>query len=242
MAWAFLRLILLIGSAIPLALRQAGVWKAPPQQLLVLCLLVIAAVGAGEPFFVKMRDGAKRMAAEELERTRQLLLMALVEIAHLVSLPCQDVGIHLFVVKNRFPKRFRDPVLERKLRVRLSSVPVSSDVTWTRGKGVVGACWQQQRDHVVDLDGLHSAHYDIDAEAWDRLPASVTLGLTFQDFERTRAKYGMVVATPMTRPLGGVVGVVAVDGPCGRSSALDTGPVKGALRRVADDLQRHLNR
>lgn len=242
MAWAVLRLVLLIGSAIPLALRQAGVWKAPPEQLLVLCLLVIAAVGAGEPFFAKMRDRAKRMAAEELERTRQLLLMTLVEIAHLVSLPCHDVGIHLFIVKSRFPKRFRDSVLERKLRVRLSSIPVSSDVTWTLGKGVVGACWQQQRDQVLDLDGLHYPYYDIDAEAWDRLPDSVNLGLTFQDFERTRGKYGMVVATPMTRPLGGVVGVVAVDGPCGRSGALNSGPVKAALRRVADDLQRHLNR
>lgn len=242
MAWAVLRLALLIGSAIPLALKQAGAWKSPPEQLLVLCLLLIALVGAGEPFFARMRDRANRIAADELERTRQVMLMALVEIAHLVSLPCKDVGIHLFVVKDRFPQRFRESVLERKLRVRLSSMPVSSDVRWTIGKGVVGACWQQQRDQVVDLDGLHSAYYGADAEEWDRLSASVTLGLTFQDFERTRAKYGVVVATPVTRPLGGVVGIVAVDGPCGGSSALDSGPVKAAVRRVADDLQRHLNR
>jgi len=241
-AWAFLRFTLLIGAAIPLALRQAEVWKKPPGQVIVGCLLIIAIVGAGEPFFARMRDRRKRHAHEELERVRQVMLMALADIAHIASIPCQDLGLHLYIPTTPFLRRFREASLARTLRVRLSSIPVPSDVNWTRGKGVVGSCWKQQRDVAIDVDQLHRAHYGCDEAAWEVLPEAVTMGMTFEEFQHTQGKYGWIVATPITRPTGGVIGILSVDGPCGRSSALDTGPVKTALRRLADDVQRHLSR
>lgn len=242
MAWAFVRLSLLIGAAIPLALRQAEVWKKPPEELVVLCLLTIALVGAGEPFVARMNERRRRVVADQMEQLKQRMTLALVDIAHLVSLPCQDIGVHLYVVQHPSPKRLRKPHLDRLLRVRLSSVPVSSDIRWSRGKGVVGSCWQQERDLAIDLHVLHEPHYACDEHGWQALPPEVTLQMTFSDFERTRGKYGVVLATPMTRELGGVIGVVTVDGPCGRSAALDTGPVRTALRRLADDMRRDLGR
>lgn len=170
------------------------------------------------------------------------MLMALADIAHIASLPCQRIGVHAYVVRNHFPSRFRPATLDRIERVRLSSTPVPSNINWTAGKGVVGLCWQQQRDIAMDLDALHGPHVGCDASIWATLGHDVTLGLSFQEFKRTTGKYGFVVATPLARPSGEVVGVIAADGPCGESSALDTGPVKDVLRRLADDIQRHLNK
>ena len=242
MVWAFIRFGLLIAAAIPLALRQAMVWENPPEQLVIGCFLTIAFVGAIEPFVARIRDKRKRLADEQLERIRQVMLMALSDISDIASLGCQDLGVHLFVPKHRFPRGLREPTLERLLRVRLSSVPVPSEVNWIRGKGIVGSCWLQERDVGMDLHGLHSLHYGCDEAHWAKVPEAVRMGMTYQDFQRTQGKHGWVLATPITRSVGGVVGIISVDGPCGSSSALDTGRVRAALRRLADDVERHLDR
>lgn len=241
MRWALLRFGLLIGSAVPLALRQAEIWKKPPEQLLVACLLTIAFVGAAEPVGKRVQEKRIRVADANRERLRQVMTMALVEISHLTSLPCQDVGVHMYVIRHPFPRRLRQPELDRILRVRLSSMPEASDIKWTHGKGVVGACWQQQRGVSIDVHALHSEHYACDEATWGTLEPAVTLGLSYADFKRTRGKYGVILATPITRATGGIVGVVSVDGPCERSGALETAVVQRRLRTLADDLQRHLN-
>lgn len=85
-------------------------------------------------------------------------------------------------------------------------------------RGVIGRCWElgtdlgvDLRDHFADIEG-HTA------EEWAQLTDGDRLGLTYNDFQRTR-QHGVVVATPVLDRFDSVIGVIsadALDGPLDR--------------------------
>lgn len=253
MKWPTARLIFLLAAAVPLVLAQAEVWEKPNRFVIVLSLAVIAVTGAAEPF---MADWVKsrRLVSEDRRRTvEDVLLAAIPEVSQLTSMRCSSIGIHVFAVHDRRPGmgstwdwiRRRGPFLPyaeltRVARVRLANWPEPSNIKWRYRTGVVGSCWAHERGLTKDVHALQEPHYDCSADDWEGVPPEVTLHMTFREFELSKRKHGMIVAHPINRTDGEVVGVVAIDGPPGQSSALDSGPVRNLCQRLAGDVQRHL--
>ena len=74
--------------------------------------------------------------------------------------------------------------------------PPPSNVEWTFGKGVIGRCWQLGQDLGIDLQAHFAGLGALSADQWAHLAEEDTLGLTFEEFQRTR-QHAIVVATPI---------------------------------------------
>lgn len=112
----------------------------------------------------------------------------------------------------------RRPYLRRIGRVRISSLLQPSGITWTKGKGVLGECWQIGRTKKCSpaADDARLVHIQ-DADAWNRLPEATRHGLTFEEYTRIRGKYGTVIAVPIrAEGTEQLVGVVTLDAPPGK--------------------------
>lgn len=95
-------------------------------------------------------------------------------------------------------------------RERIQSSPPPSNVDWTFGKGVIGRCWQLGTDLGVDLRDHVADVAARSPEEWEQLTDEERLGLTYDDFQRTR-QHGVVVATPVLDRSGTVIGVISAD-------------------------------
>jgi hypothetical protein len=219
-------------AAIEVALDHVGRETTTPQ-FVAATIVVVSAPGADALLYVrdKRRDESRRGLARQVSET---LRIALVQIIDLTGLDWKAVGMNAFVIRSG---RWRRPrYLHRIGRERISIHPLPSEVVWTRGKGVIGRCWELNSDVAVDL-AKHFAPYAAFTEAeWNALPTDERFGLSYVEFRRTE-QLGPVVATPMQESNGTIIGVVSVDGPPGSFVRLSSEPVREALGAAATTIR-----
>jgi hypothetical protein len=171
---------------------------------LVGLILVLAAVSFGEGVEriarAQRRDGRLR----QNRRVAETLQGLLVEVVDRADVDWTSIGVHAFLVERQYwlfgPERLR-----RIGRERLRSSPPPARITWTKGKGAVGRCWELGQDVGMEL---HPDH--LTEDQWNALPADQRLGMTFDDYERTR-HFRVVVATPILDRNDRVIGIVSID-------------------------------
>lgn len=170
----------------------------------------------------------------------QLLKSTLVHLQRLTDLPFPDLGLHLFLVTK--PKGFRQPLVQQHiLRVKLSSFPPSTGITWTSGKGVIGLCWSSRAFQAHDLHSAYLPYAHYSEAQWNGLPARQRFGLTFEEFTRTSEYAGTIFAAPILADMGQkYLGCVSLDAPGPSFQRLNTFEVKESLQVVADAVRNFL--
>lgn len=174
-------------------------------------------------------------AAQFDKAVGEALRSALVQIVEQTDVEWTEVGLNAFVVRSPvWP--WREPFLERVGRERIKSHPTASSVHWTRGKGVIGQCWDQGTDIGVDLTDVFAALPTSTEAEWAALSREETFGMTFGDFTQTK-EHGAVVATPIQNSAGEVIGVVSVDSPHGSFDRLFSDSTREAIGAAATTIR-----
>lgn len=140
---------------------------------------------------------------------RSSLTSCLTVIARECNAPWDQIGVQAFVVTGFWRKR-----QVRLARIRLSSIP-SSGVTWERGKGVIGMCWETRNTQWAQLD--EPAFSDLESEPeyrWAMLDRKRTYGLSFNDYRALGRKYGTIAAVPIMSG-DSYIGCITLDTPSG---------------------------
>lgn len=221
--------LLIVGATVVILLIDTNVWSGAPSWLITLLAVVLGVFAGYEWLF-----GAHRARQAALTRhVRDAQLAALFEISKLTKIPHAKLGLCCYVVPRWFlvltpPRRLRSTVVRRLrkhpgLQGRLPKGPTlkrldrlrphglnETAIPWSFGKGVIGLCWKSRKDVVLDFTKAYAPYIDCDRTGWARAPDNVRLGLTFDEFDRIRGKYGVVIASPI---LDGeeFIGCVTVD-------------------------------
>jgi hypothetical protein len=130
-----------------------------------------------------------------------------------------DFGLHVFIVD----RRYAPPQLVRVVRKRLSAKPPKPRF-FGFGEGVVGVCWRDSDAVFVDFSAEPLASLDED----DYVAGGYEprLGMKWDFFERSRARYKAVGAVPISsfRPGSDVEGCIAYN--LGWESEADTSSLR----------------
>lgn len=162
-------------------------------------------------------------------------------ISDLTGIDVRDLGLAVYQVRREPILRWRQ-YLARVRRERAMLRPEASGVVWRPGKGVIGKCVQD--GVVVGQDRARDEAPWLNATLDDwkhRVPEHVRSGLTYDEFRRTRGKYHVVIASPVTvegRRSTRTVGCVALDGPAGSYARLWSDDVKDVLTDLGRQLER----
>lgn len=181
-----------------------GDWLDPT--ILVLTIITLG-YGAIREWFLVRR--VERVEKDDLARDGAQALFLLVAGATKGKIAMEAIAVHVWKTRSR-PSRQHPIMWEPELH-RLASFKVhqrgTSSVRWTKGKGIVGRCWERQCDQWADL----SMHQSAWAEGeWDALSEEDGLGMTAEEFERSAA-YWAIYATPLKDKNDEIIGVVSVD-------------------------------
>lgn len=135
-----------------------------------------------------------------------------------------EIGLSAFVVR-RSPRLFFRKQLRRVGRLRLAALPKASPrIRWTKGKGIVGQVWKQERWDVVEtVDGIWDEDVNITWWQWwwPPWPRARRMGLRYRDFQALRGKYKGALVVPLIGDNQEVKGVVALDLTKAGSTAVD---------------------
>lgn len=213
----------LVGAASTVVLAFAGLdesrdmWS-PPDALVIASTVTIATLAAVRPVW----DGIQAIRGSERARLRvEAQIVAEVTLRRVVKRTGLDwtaVGVNVFLVRvtaafwrPSWPPIRRAQVRIAKLRIR--SLPKPSGIPWTKGKGVIGACWETQSDIVIDLAEEERALGALSADEFEGLPSEDRFGFTHNEFKRTRGTYGAILAVPIKTDEGEYLGCITVDAP-----------------------------
>ena len=231
--------LLAAAAGIVLALAGAGVVEVSPP-VLVTCIVVsavlaaLATIGGAWGEWHKRRVGQRR---DLVEITLNAAAWAIVD--HVgPELDYRDLGLAAYRVEQRWWWPFRRR-LRRLHRVRPSRRPVTSDVMWAPGKGVIGTCISQGAVVASDLTSMYRDLGQPSRAEWASLPEDVRQGLSYEEYLDVRDKYAVVVASPIIDDTGArsrVVGCVVLDGPDGLFAELTSDEVLGLLNSAAQGL------
>jgi hypothetical protein len=80
----------------------------------------------------------------------------------------------------------------------MGAIPTSG-VKWSQGKGVIGRCWKRRQPQYHDLETHFAPYANHTKEQWQQLEDEARFGLTYEDFQVLRGKYGIVAAVPIVK-------------------------------------------
>jgi hypothetical protein len=230
-------------AGIILALEGADAVEVSTR-LLVACIVTSATLAAVATIGSAWREWRERRLGQRRELAEITLTTTIWAVVDQVDPPLdyRDLGIAAYALQRVWwwPWRGR---LRRVHRVRASRRPVSSDVAWAPGKGVIGACVVRGEVVAVDLAQMYADLGEPTADEWLRVPDDIRLGLGYAEYLNLRDKYAVVVATPIivdTGPRSRVLGCVALDAPAGRLGDLTTDEVLGLLNFASQALLRQV--
>lgn len=148
------------------------------------------------------------------------------------GVPVREIGASAWLAVNLG----RWSWLYRLSRERFSPSPQASNIRWSKGKGVIGQCWRDEREKIINTED-HDKHWtDRTQTEWDNWTGpgfDTRMGLSWAEFQKITGKYGTVVAVPIKDGNEKVIGVVAVDGPPGYHVQLACKEVKEDVTRAA---------
>ncbi|NAZ87103.1 hypothetical protein, partial [Kineococcus indalonis] len=222
-----------------LALERAGLWAAPREVVgaLIALTAVLAVATTAAQAVARWRAGRRAAHREVLDDLLHAVLWSAVDAT---GLDARDLAVAAYRL-HRPAWPGRPARLLRLHRVRAGRRPVASGTAWAPGKGVIGRAAADGEVVAVDVAALDAVAGEVDAAGWQRLPAGVRQGLTFEEHRRLRGKYGAVVAVPLvddSGPVSAVVGCLALDGPAGSLPRLSSPAVVGVLEATGRALRR----
>jgi hypothetical protein len=198
-----------------------GGWAVVAFVLTPILPFVIAGVN-------ELGERRRRRALEREDNVRTCLVSSLVYLVRQCQADWEQTGVQLFAVRH---KRWRQQHV-RIAKVRLSSL-ASSGVVWTKGKGVIGRCWATRQAQFLPVEEYFAKYENLAADAWNELPADARYGLTHDDFQRLRGKYGVIAAVPIIDRKDRYIGCVTLDTPP-ESAILPHGEVFRSLAGTAE--------
>jgi hypothetical protein len=171
-------------------------------------------------------------------------LRQLVATLHLIlekeRLAYDQVGLHVFLVGVGRVGWKPQRIQRRVARLRLAGAPDDEGMIFTKGKGVVGACWANGAPARGDWSQVWARHKEKTETQWSALPPDETQGFTYGEFRLTGPEYGAIVAYPIITK-DKYRGCVAIDGPPGRMDLLWNSSVRGRLQICAENIGSLLN-
>ena len=185
--------------------------------------------------------------ARHFSETLRALLVNLVDAS---QLDWTSIGVNALLIRRQY-RWFGLEALHRIGRERIRSTPRHSNVVWTRGKGVIGRCWDSGQDYGLDLRAIYaeaagmtedewsnlgSDEPGITEDEWSKLPTQTRLGLSYHDFLRTR-HHRVVVATPILDRFDRVIGVVSADSRDAPLERLFSDEARGTLGSAAETIR-----
>lgn len=171
-------------------------------------LIIVCGASILVPIVSELGEKAKRQSFERRQKLQTVLASSLVYVARYAGADWETTGVQVFLVKRQGLNQVQVPAA----KVRLRPIP-SSGVRWVKGKGLIGRCWETQQPQFLDVAAHFRDHEHLSAEAFEALPEATRFGLTFNDFQRLRGKYGMIAASPLVDDAGRYRGCVTADFP-----------------------------
>lgn len=239
-----------LGCALVLGLsrynRPQGFWD-DKGWLIVPALLVTGITPMAQAWLIERGERRKGKRLRRENDIREVLVSALVYVSTHTGLESSRIGVHAFRLARRLRWQRRFPWLRRSLEhevvawIRLASNPPPSGIRWTEGKGIIGKCWAGMKNEVMDLREHFRPHMDATREEWQRLTPEQRLGLSFEEFTRTKSYFGVVGAAPIiggANP-GAYLGCVSLDTPFEGRHDIDHTIIEVALRMAAKTLEVH---
>jgi hypothetical protein len=161
----------------------------------------------------------------------QVLKGTLVQVQRLTGLNWTEIGLHLFLVE----KKWSVGEYQRHIvRVKMSEYPPTTGIVWTKGKGVIGRCWDNKTFEAHDVRLAYAPYMGFTATEWANLSKDERFGLSFDEFTRTKEFFGAILAAPILEDMGSLyVGCVSLDAPGDSFAKLNTVQVKELLQLAA---------
>ncbi len=191
-----------------LALAQSAEWPSmsawssghilPVAQLSAFALLGLTQLAI-------LIAGRRARRDEDLEKACQLVAAYVDE--HCPAVQLRNVGVHIWTTAG---PPFA-PYLKRSCSFLLAGDRERSGITWVKGKGVVGAAWEDAVTVTRDIDAIRAKVST--RAAYEALTSEETMNLTWEEFRRT-PYYRAVSAIPLYRRAGGGSephGILAID-------------------------------
>jgi hypothetical protein len=205
------------------------------ERLLIGALCVTAGIPLIQTLISERGERARRKELELADDLRALLVPTFLVLARDCDAPWDTTAVQVFGLTG-FSSRRRH---KRLAKIRIAPI-AASGVFWSKGKGVIGRCWETKTSQWVELDFNDIAVST--EEEWQRLPNEKTFGLSWSDFKALGHKYGTVAAVPIMKATDGsdnYIGCVSLDTPKGvtlknRDKALES------LAASADVIARRL--
>lgn len=193
-------------------------------------------------FFAALGSAARQAYVRSREVRREKVGIILRGMAFTIqddtAIDVRDIGTAAYLTQPwwHWPFFSRKGYLQRIARERPKQTGVST-IRWRSDVGVVGICVALGKDVVEDIALLDDGLGKINADEWVTGPES--LGLTYDEFQKVRDKFAVVLASPII-VAGKAVGCVAVDGPVGSYDKLEANSLRGIVAAAADEIVTHV--
>ncbi|HEX7125672.1 MAG TPA: hypothetical protein VF406_07810 [Thermodesulfobacteriota bacterium] len=196
------------------------------------------AVGIVEPWAAAFVDRRLSRRLQFENDVRQSLKGALYLIVRVLKLDWDvaiELSVNAFLVRRPL-RRPWEPILYRIARESVA-IHTPSHIRWTRGKGVIGKCWERRQEYGLDLEKVHGKLRYCTKEQWRALAPDERIGLSYEEFQKVK-HYGAVGAVPILDAKGKFIGCVSVDAPGETFGALwnSDGYVRGLLAQTASTI------
>ncbi|MET1004489.1 MAG: hypothetical protein ABWX96_03010 [Propionibacteriaceae bacterium] len=235
--------VLVAVAAAILALNGARVISVSTRVLLaaVVTTTVLAAVSTIGGAWTEWREQQLGHRRELVDFQLDATLWAIVDQVG-SGLDYRDLGIAIYRTYRRWWWPFRQG-LRRVQRVRATHRPVSSNIIFRPGKGVIGRCVETQAVAAYDLAQMYRDLGQPTEDEWASLPVDITLNLSYTEYLDARDKYAVVIASPIIDDASAqarVRGCIVLDGPDGRFADLNADEVLALLNSAAQGLLRQV--
>lgn len=170
-------------------------------------------------------------AAVARQDVEQLLKGTLVQVQSITGLDWKEIGLHLFLVERKVWQPERQ---QHVVRVKMSEYPPPTGITWTKGKGVIGRCWDSKGFEAHDVRSAYAPYMKATREVWSTLSPKQRFGLDYDEFVHTKDFAGTILAAPILEDMGSrYIGCLSLDAPGNCFEKLSMVQVKEALQLAA---------
>ncbi|WP_169165086.1 hypothetical protein [Cellulomonas taurus] len=227
-----------VARAYPGSEKDPSPW---PTIALWTALLLVAGTAVESIWGLARIKTRRRREKKELE-LHKTLVSVLVEVAKLTKVDVDVAGANVWSIYT--PRGGEAPCLFREAHERLSSHPQMSDRAWTKGKGLIGRCWEKGEARFQDWGELQRKHEnksEMNEAAWRQVPDRDRWGFERDEYLDLIRKYQQIIAVPITDSQGKMIGCLSVDIPADRpapdSRCLDSREVRLVLATAAEGLR-----
>lgn len=209
LVWAVLQAIAGVAATAAVALDQASKIHLTKLEL-ALALAITAYLAAGAPIGRAIRNFRFDRSASFSTEVQSALGGALLLLLKREGFDIATAGLSVFVIRWSwwpYPRRR----LERVARLRLAALPQGSNIKWTRGKGVIGRCWELNEPLRAPTAETYAGYLSCSRKQWRGLTRKERHRFRWREFRQIAPKYQGVVAIPIRGPKDQCVGVTSLD-------------------------------